>query len=177
MEWQLRRARAEDAQGVVATVKEVYEEYGFTWEAEGYHADLYDLSEYLDGENGAFWVAESSGEIVGCGGWCLTPELAGTVSGEVVTLDDQVRVGGAQAEVVRMYVRPSARRNGIARAIMRAILDDATARGWSLLEIWSDKRFTEAHLLYEAFGAVRVGDRICADPDLAPEWGFKFPIM
>jgi len=31
-----------DVEGIVRVVKAVYDEYGFTWDAEEYHADLYD---------------------------------------------------------------------------------------------------------------------------------------
>jgi hypothetical protein len=40
------------------------------------------------------------------------------------------------------------------------------------MEIWSDKRFAEAHALYRSLGAKLVGERICHDPEQSPEWGF-----
>jgi hypothetical protein len=39
------------------------------------------------------------------------------------------------------------------------------------MELWSDKRFEDAHRLYQKLGARVVGERICHDPDQSPEWG------
>lgn len=44
------------------------------------------------------------------------------------------------------------------------------------MEIWSDKRFVEAHRLYQRLGAFVVADRICSDPDNSPEWGLLLPL-
>lgn len=173
MEPTIRLVTPEDAPGVVATVKEVYEEYGFTWEAGGYHADLYDLSEYVDPDRARFWVAELEDEIVGCGGLCYIRDGLESLSPPGLAIwNSQTRLAGAGAEIVRMYVRPKARRRGIAQRIMDLILQECRLRGIHLLEIWSDKRFHEAHILYEKYGAAVIGDRICDDPDEAPEWGF-----
>jgi len=39
------------------------------------------------------------------------------------------------------------------------------------VEIWSDKRFEQAHRLYQRFGARPVADRFIFDPDRCEEWG------
>jgi hypothetical protein len=39
------------------------------------------------------------------------------------------------------------------------------------LKIWSDKRFADAHRLYERHGARVVGERVHDDPDQSHEWG------
>lgn len=162
----IRLAKLEDAPGVVATVKEVYDEYDFTWEAEGYHSDLYDLTAYCDPQLARFWVAERNGEVVGCGGVRYFPAVAGPLA-TIVIQDDYERIAGATCDIARMYVRPSARNLGIASSIMKLIVEHATGP----IEIWSDKRFVDAHRLYQRFGAKVVGERICHDPDQAPEWG------
>lgn len=172
----MRLVEVGDESGVADTVREVFEEYGLTWDPDDYHADLYDLSGLARGETGRFWVAEAGGEIVGCGGWMLTPELLAYPLGERVMHEGQWRVGGCHAEIIRMYVRPSARRQGIAQTILQNIFANARENQWSGLEIWSDKKFGAAHAMYERAGAVRLGDRICQDPDDSPEWGFVLPI-
>lgn len=168
--WTLRECELEDAVGVVSTVKEVFDEYGFTWEADGYSADLYDLSPYVTGGAGQFWVASSEQIILGCGGIRWHDVIPGPI-GALHLLSDNLRIGGTGAEVTRMYVRPSARRLGIASAIMSEIVLSARANQIRAIEIWSDQRFVDAHRLYERFGAQRCGERICNDPDLSPEWG------
>lgn len=162
----LRLATLNDAPGVVEVVQAVYEEYGFTWEASGYHADLYDLQDYCDPTRSRFWVAESDGRILGCGGIRFHERVQGPI-GEIVIINDYERVAGTEAEIVRMYVHPLARRQGIASSIMEKILQATSGP----IEIWSDKKFEDAHRLYQRYGARVVGMRICHDPDQAPEWG------
>jgi hypothetical protein len=48
MGFQIRRATNADATEIVRVVRAVYDEYGFTWDAEEYHADLYDPETYYD---------------------------------------------------------------------------------------------------------------------------------
>jgi len=166
----LRELAPGDSSGVVDTVKEVFDEYSFTWEEDGYHSDLYDLERYLDKSQSDFWVAELEGEIVGCGGICYFETVTHEV-GKVATFEGTLRIGGCSCEIVRMYVRPKARRMGIGGAIHEKIIEQMKSRNHENCEIWSDKRFKEAHLLYQKFGAKVVGERICDDPDEAPEWG------
>lgn len=164
----IRLAQPSDAPGVVATVRAVYDEFGFTWEAEGYHADLYDLTPYCDPAQARFWVAEMDGAVVGCGGVRFFDPIKGE-PGKIEIVEDYERVTGTDCDIVRMYVHPDARRRGIASSIMREIL--AATQERTGIEIWSDKRFEDAHRLYQSFGARVVGERICHDPDQAPEWG------
>jgi GNAT superfamily N-acetyltransferase len=171
----IRLTSPADSAGVVATVAEVYAEYGFTWDEGGYHADLYDLSEYCDPNQARFWVAELDGQIVGCGGVVWFPIIKGNL-GELVRGEENLRVAGTSAEVARMYVRPAGRRLGIGSAIMNLILHESKLRDVDAIEIWSDKLFLDAHRLYEKFGAIKCGERICNDPDQAPEWGYYLPV-
>ena len=167
----IRLARATDSAEAVRVVKAVYDEYGFTWDAEEYHADLYDLQgHYLD-HNCPFFVAElASGEIVGTAALEVFAPLPGEL-GTLVQHDGRVRIGGTDCSMERLYVDPETRRLGIGRALTQQLIDAAKERGLRHMEIWSDKRFDKAHALYKSFGARVVGDRICHDPDQSPEWG------
>lgn len=162
----IRLAQPSDSAGVVSAVRAVYDEYGFTWEEGGYHADLYDLRPYCNPNLARFWVAELDGQVVGCGGVRFFPPIPGQM-GEIIIQEDYERVAGTCADIIRMYVHPKGRRQGIATAIMHEII----ALEVGPIEIWSDKRFVDAHRLYQRFGASVVGERICHDPDQAPEWG------
>ena len=66
MPYAIRLARPSDTPEVVRVIKAVYDEYGFTWDAEEYHADLYDLqAHYLD-QAWPFFVAEmDDGKLAG----------------------------------------------------------------------------------------------------------------
>lgn len=171
----IRLVRAGDELGVAETVREVYDEYGFTWDPEGYHADLYDLSRFSSNSSGRFWVAEDAGVIVGCAGISRFDLVPGS-SGSIVSLEGELRVAGTDCDVVRMYVRPSSRGSGIGSKLMTEIVKSAQEWACHGLEIWSDKRFEAAHRLYQRFGAEVVGDRICDDPDESPEWGMWIPL-
>ena len=135
-------------------MRTVYEEHGFTWDESGYHGDLDDVV----GSFEAFWVAEEDGArgVVGCAGLRL---------GEVV-------LPGSDCSLERLYVTPAARGGGVGTALVAAVVDEARRRGCTQLEIWSDRRFEDAHRLYHRLGACLVSERVAADPDRSPEWGF-----
>lgn len=154
----------------MAVIREVYEEYGFTWDGESYMADIQDVELYYFGLGGRFWVWEDEAGVQGTIGLEVFDRVPGSV-GTAEIVDERVRICGADCSLERLYVRPSARQKGIGGALTQVCLDGARAMGRSAMEIWSDKHFVDAHRLYERFGAVVVGDRICHDPDLSPEWG------
>jgi GNAT superfamily N-acetyltransferase len=139
----VRRARTGDSGAAAAVVKAVYDEYGFTWDERGYHADLQDV----EAAYAAFFVAELDGGIVGTAG--LTE----------------------QGSLERFYVLPEARGAGLGSALLQAVAGEARRRGHARLEIWSDKRFEDAHRLYQRCGARIVGERVHDDPDSSHEWG------
>lgn len=164
----IRPYSAGDREGVVGAVKAVYDEYGFQWDPEGYHADLYDVPSHY--EHGAFLVAEVEGTIVGTAALHLFEALPNDAA--TICCDGMLRVGGADCSMERLYVRKEHRRKGIGRALCQACIQAAKQSSRRRMEIWSDKRFHEAHQLYRSLGAVLVGERICHDPEQSPEWGF-----
>lgn len=169
--YSIRPATAADTDGVVRVVRAVYDEYGFTWDAAGYHADLYDLEAHYLARGHAFWVAvQEDGAVIGTVALELFDRLPGT-PGTAVTVEGIVRLGGCDSALERLYVHPAARRRGAGRMLAEAALREARARGRRCLEIWSDQRFVDAHRLYARLGAVPLAERICHDPDESPEWG------
>ena len=139
----VRRAIAADSPAVAAVVRAVYDEFGFTWEEAGYHADLRDV----EASYAAFYVAEVDSRIVGTAG--LTE----------------------RGSLERLYVLPETRGSGAGSALLTAVADEARRHGHNRLEIWSDKRFAAAHRLYERHGARVIGERVHHDPDSSHEWG------
>ena len=81
---------------------------------------------------GTFLVAELDGVPVGCGG--LRPDADGT------------------AEIKRMYVDPAARGRGVARALLRALVEHARANGLHRLLLETGSEQPEARGLYESEG-------------------------
>ena len=139
----IRRARAADSAAAAAVIRSVYDEYGFTWDESGYHADLRDVEAAF----AAFFVDELDGRIVGTAGLSQHGSLE------------------------RFYVLAEVRGAGVGSALLTAVADEARRRGHAQLEIWSDKRFTDAHRLYQRHGARVVGERVHDDPDSSHEWG------
>lgn len=75
------------------------------------------------------------------------------------------RVAADEAEVLTIAVRPDARRRGVARALLRALVDTAAGRGAVALFLEVSERNDAARALYAAFGAVQVGRRPRYYPD------------
>ena len=88
----------------------------------------------LVGARGRLYVAEVGGEAVGTG--ALKP------------------VSDTVGEVKRMYVHPSARRQGVARSLLRQLIADAKAIGYKRLRLESGAFMTASHALYRSVGFV-----------------------
>lgn len=175
MSFEIRPARSGDEPGVVGVVRACFEQYGFTWEEEGYCADLYDLAAGYFDDGDLFWVAEAAGTVVGTAGLEFFDRIPGAPDG-IAVWEGRRHVGGADCSLERWYVHPDHRRMGIGGALFAAVQEEARRRGRTRMEIWSDKHLLDAHRAYGRFGAVLVGDRILDDPDESPEWGFALDL-
>lgn len=89
-------------------------------------------SEELAPPGGAFFVARLDGEPVGCGGLRRHDDRAG--------------------EIKRMYVAPSARGRGVARALLAALEDAARAAGYAEVRLETGVEQPEAMQLYTSAG-------------------------
>jgi putative acetyltransferase len=168
----IRRASVDDAPAIQALIRSVYQEYGFTWDPQGYHRDLYEFELHYLEPYGAYWVVEEDGQIVGGGGLALQQPCAGEPGSLVEDEDGLLVAAGADCELVRMYLRPSTRGKGVGRLIANQILSYARQQKLQLMEIWSDKALTLAHPFYRKLGAEPLGERVSNDPDQAEELGF-----
>ena len=88
--------------------------------------------EELEAGRGVFLIARLDGDPVGCG--------------VVRALGDGI------GEIKRMYVRPSARRLGIARALLEDLERHGRALGFHALRLETGERQPEANALYERAG-------------------------
>jgi len=141
---------SDHAEGVVRVVRYVFAEYGFTWEADGYCRDLYDVEgHYL--KDGRFWTVLDRERVIGCAG---------------------VLVEGNQSELHRMYLLSAYRGRGLGRRLLETCMAHARDRGCQSMRAWSDVKLTDAHRLYRKLGFACDGQRICDDPDQNIENGF-----
>lgn len=111
----------------------VLADYGINLEFES-ERDLFLDLDGLREPRARLYVAEISGEPVGMGG--LRPLAAD------------------EAEIKRMFVRPSSRGLGIGRAILQRLIDDARTLGYTTIHLDSAPFMHEAHGLYRRFGFV-----------------------
>lgn len=169
----VRWATQSDGPEVQRLIRAAYEEHGFSWEEEGYHSDLYDLSgAYLAG-SGGFWVAEDdAGRILATAGLSVHEPLQGAEGSLAPDDEGLMFFAGADCELVRMYAWPEARGIGAGKLLFRTAVIEAKKQGCRLMQIWSDKSLVRGHAFYERQGARRLGERIDASPDKAEEWGF-----
>jgi len=101
--------------------------------------------------DGAFLVGYAGGRPVCCGGVKQLPD--GT------------------CEIKRMYVVPGARRQGVARALLRALEGTARELGFTVARMDTGPRQQHAQALYESEGYARIGN-FNANPT-ASWWGEK----
>lgn len=124
----------------------IYREFGITFDP-AFEDDLEDVgASYADG---AFWVAEQDGRLVGTGG---------------------VVPNGSSRLIKRIYVARDARRAGLARTLLRRC---AAFRDFTRTELWSDLRFPGAHQLYLSEGFTAGPTRVLDDPDRSMERYFS----
>jgi N-acetylglutamate synthase-like GNAT family acetyltransferase len=86
--------------------------------------------------DGTYFVAESDGELIGCGGWSKRQTLFG--GDQWATRDASELDPKADAARIRaFFIHPRHARKGIARAILAACESEAKACGFQSLELMS----------------------------------------
>jgi GNAT superfamily N-acetyltransferase len=97
--------------------------------------------------------------------------LVGYDDGEPVCAGGLKPLDAEAAEIKRMYVVPSARRRGLARALLRALEAAARERGFRILRLDTGPLQPHAMALYASEGYVEIGN-FNANP-VAAYWGEK----
>lgn len=143
--WRIEALSGPDAATIVAPV---FREY-LDWILARFTADLGAESVDPDGAAERAYFAETYRFLVPRGR-LLVARLG----------DDIVGVGAFKptgdertAEIKRMFVRPAARGNGIARALLDRLLRDARSEGYTAVRLETMSFMTEAHALYRSAGA------------------------
>ncbi|HWP32058.1 MAG TPA: GNAT family N-acetyltransferase [Fimbriimonadales bacterium] len=151
----VRPYETNDADAVCSVIKTVFEEFGFPWLPNSANRDCYAIEKHYHERGGGFWVVEVNGEVVGTCGY--------------IPHDNK------RCELLRMYLLPQFRGQGLGKKIFNAVAKDAFSRGFLEMEIWSDKVLITAHNFYRSIGAIPIGERVCKDSDSGErweEWGF-----
>jgi N-acetylglutamate synthase-like GNAT family acetyltransferase len=84
-------------------------------------------------QDGSLWIAEVSGEIVGCGGWSRRRAVAGAST--TVSEIDVLSPGNDAARIRGFFVHPRWARRGIGTALLTKCEEEAQAAGFDSLEL------------------------------------------
>jgi GNAT superfamily N-acetyltransferase len=105
-------------------------------------------------EDGTYFVAESSGAMVGCGGWSRRKTLFGGdqfSSRDAGYLDPQ----SEPAKIRAFFIHPAHARKGIARAVLSRCETEARAHGFRALELMAT---LPGIAFYESCGFSQMGN-------------------
>lgn len=105
-------------------------------------------------EDATYLVAESDGELVGCGGWSKRKTLFG---GDQYSSRDggYLDPSTEPAKIRAFFIHPKHARKGIARAILSQCESEARAQGFRALELMATLPGIE---FYKSCGFVETGD-------------------
>lgn len=154
----IRPATDADSTAIVALVGDCFAEYpGCVLDLPGIDAWMRAPASAYAGTGGQLWVVELDGVVVAIVGY--KPTAPGRV------------------ELKSLYVGAAARRRGLGARLVGAVEVAARAGGASVVELWSDSRFTDAHRLYERLGYRRGAQtRELHDPSDTTEYFFDRPL-
>lgn len=137
MEFEVRDARDDDSLDLIGLVARCWAQYpGCVLDVHGEERDLLAPATAFGAAGGRLWVAERQGRLVASVG--LVPGDDGTVL------------------LKKLYVDPTVRRLGLGERLVALVELEATERGVTRIELWSDTRFEDAHRLYERLGYERL---------------------
>ena len=105
-------------------------------------------------EDETYFVAESEGELVGCGGWSKRKTLFG---GDQYSSRDHGYIDpeSEPARIRAFFIHPDHARKGIARAILSRCEDEARAQGFLALKLLATLPGIE---FYKSCGFVETGN-------------------
>lgn len=151
----LRPTIPTDVPSILSLIAGIFEEYDCKLDAEHEDTHLLAPGPYFRASGGEFWVVESEGAILA------------TVA---VALHDDA------GELKALYVHPTLRRHGWGRKLTGLAMEHARRAGKPRMILWSDTRFTKAHMLYQSLGFQKFGERDLNDSNNSREFGFEMPL-
>ena len=144
----IRTATDRDAEAIIALWTEAYFDQG-----EGGRDAPYDRSDLEQTKSAAahLLVAERDDIVVG-----VVALLAPDEPTRAVALEDE-------AELARLVVSSTARRQGVGRALANRCAELARSEGWRAISLWSRPYQRAGHRLYESLGYQRQPERDSTD--------------
>lgn len=151
-QFEIRPMREDDIPAIHRHISAIYADYGDVLDVENEDTHLRDPAGFFRTGGGEFWIVVDQGELIATGAIHLTRDLA---------------------EVRTIYVRKDRRRLGLARRLTELAIHHARRRGFNVIHLWSDKRYAEAHRLYESMGFARIGERDVRIINAYSEWRYR----
>jgi len=154
----IRPGRDSDAEALIALIWACWSLYpGIRMDVDGEMPELRALASYYAKANGALWVAEAEGQVIGM---IATHPLESGIW-----------------EICRVYVHPSRHGTPLGHTLLNTAETYAIAAGAIRLVLWSDTRFDRAHRFYEKRSYVRSGPvRVLHDISNSLEYAYAKPV-
>jgi putative acetyltransferase len=130
-DWDIR-----DRTAAAEVIHQVLTEYGLGWESDGADRDVLEVEACYIQTGGEFWVVETNGEVVATGAYF------------------PVQRGEQAAEIRKMYLLPSVRRQGLGSFLLEQLEKAIAARGYRQIWIETASVLKEAVQLYEKNGYI-----------------------
>lgn len=153
MSFDLRPVEPHDTQALQSLIGGIYAEYDVVLDLEDVDHHLVAPGPWFRRPGGECWVLDEPAQPVVA---CVAVKL----------LDCHV------AELKSLYVHPRLRRRGLASGLTAHVEAYALNAGRRRVELWSDTRFGNAHLLYRHLGYTQEGERDLGDWQNTREYGF-----
>lgn len=154
----IRPGRDSDGPALIDLIWSCWSQYpGIKLDVDGELPQLRSLATFYAGLNGALWVAESDGGIVGM----------------IATHP----IDPATWEMCQVYVSPWLHGSGLGAALLGTAERHANETGAERLVLWTDTRFDRAHRFYEKHSYVRRGPvRVLHDISNSLEYAYAKPV-
>ena len=139
----IRPIRRDDDAAVAAIIRDVMTEFFCNREGFAIHdAEVQAMSQAYPGGRAQFYVVESLGEALGCGGF---GPLAGAPP------DEQI------CELRKMYFRTALRGRGLGERLLRLLIAQMREQGYRTCYLETTGQMHKARVLYERLGFVAIG--------------------
>lgn len=120
-----------DRSAATDVIRQVLVEYGLPWQPEIADRDVLEVEEFYLARQGAFWVVEMAGEIVGTAAY--------------YPLENEAK----KVEIRKMYLLPQARNQKLGTYLLRRLEETIKDRGFNEVLVETASCLQEAVILYE----------------------------
>lgn len=144
----MRRFHPKDKDGIIQMIDSIYREYGDIIYLQGADKDLLDIQNYYIYQNGEFWVETA-------------PEDKSKIIGSIAVQKDVDN--NCAAWLKRFYLLFEYRGSGLGKKMHNTVMEWCRLNQIHKLHLWSDIRFTRAHIFYQKNGYEEKGMRSMND--------------